>query len=545
MTIIGSLRGLIAPSGPPAKMWSAEFVRAQKQLSSGLEDLLLRAQGGSARRTAWRPVSVAAALGVPAIQRAVALIASTTGMLSVQAYRNGRVMSDPPRLIVRPDPYETPGAFYSMAAANMAKYGEIVWWITGFDGDGKAAALVNVPLNELRVEPNERNRLMPAYTWGEKSGTRYSGANPTGRFVHVKYPLAEPFALRGQGPLQICGAANSVAVESQEWAANFYGEGGGPAALVKKAGSLSPTKLDPATWLPMDPTDPDYETTGRSEGDLIRDQIIGRGNNTTMVIDETIESVEYKQVNASGAQMLDARGFNNGDAAREFGIPGPLLEYQQPGGSLTYQNRTELKGALLEMCLMPLYLEPMEQALSDLLTGTTVARFNVKGFLRADIKTRFEVHGTAIDKGIYDAAYARREEGIEPGDVEFAPVPFAQPAAVPAPIARLSSVRDVRCPKCNKLAVRAAGRVEAKCERCKTLFKTGEPEETKPETKTEVHVHLPEGMVRVDNPVTLHLPEQPAPQVNVENILPAPIPITRHVQRDEKGFIISVAERVS
>jgi phage portal protein BeeE len=457
MSMIRSLRDFVTPK--PAKAWGAEFVRAQKTLSSPFDDLRLRP-----RPTAWRRVSVRTALGVPAIQRAVALISSTTAMLSVQAYRNGVVMDDPPRLVVRPDPYETPGAFYGMSAANMAKYGEIVWWIASTDTDGMASALVNVPLNELQVQDNPSNRLLPSYTWGTKTGTRYSGANPNGRFVHVKYPIGEPFALRGEGPLQLCGAANSVAVESQEWAANFYGESGGPAALIKKVGTLSPQKLDPMTWLPMDPLDPEYETRGRSEGDLIRDQIIGRANNTSMVIDDSIDSVEYKDVNQGGAQMLDARGFNNGDAAREFGIPGPLLEYQQPGGSLTYQNRTELKGALLETCLMPLYLEPIEQAMSDLLTRSTVARFNAKGFLRADIKTRFEVYNLAIPLGIYDAAYAQREEGIEPGDVEFAPVPFAAPGAIEDPITRLS----VRCPACHKLVARSLGPGSSiDCPRCK------------------------------------------------------------------------------
>jgi hypothetical protein len=220
----------------------------------------------------------------------------------------------------------------------------------------------------------------------------------------------------------------------------------------------------------MDPTASDYLTTGRSEADLLRDQVIGRANNTAMVIDDTIESITYPSIDTAGAQMLDARQFNNGDAAREFGIPGPLLEYQQQGSSLTYQNRTDLKGHLLEMCLVPLYLEPIEQAMSDLLTRSTVARFNVKGFLRADIKTRFEVHGIAIDKGIYDAPYAQREEGIAPGDVEYAPVPFASPASVPSAIPRFASMRDPRCPGCNKLVARVLGPgSEVECPRCKTI----------------------------------------------------------------------------
>jgi phage portal protein BeeE len=456
---MGFLRDLVY--GPPVmRTWGAEM----KQLTTTPIVTTLERLTAISRTGVWRTVSVAEALGVPAIHRAVVLISSTTGMLSVQAYRNGQIMATPPSLVARPDPYETPGAFYGGTAADMAKYGEFVWWIASRDGDGQASALVRVPLVELQVQENARDRLRPAYQWGTITGTRFSGANPEGRFVHVKYPLAEAFALRGEGPLQMCGVANSVAVESQTWAGNFYGEGGHPATVIKKAGLLDPTLRDPETMLP----DPD----GKSEADILRDQVIGRSNNTPMVIDDTIESIEYKDLNAAGAQMLDARQFNNGDAAREFGIPGPLLEYQQTGSSLTYQNRTELKGHLLEMCLMPLYLEPIEQAMSDLLTRSTVARFNVKGFLRADIKTRYDVHKTAIEMGIYDPAYAQREEGIAPGDVEFAPVPFAPPAAVPAPLPRYASLREPRCPRCNKLVAKSLGPgSELECPRCKALVR--------------------------------------------------------------------------
>jgi phage portal protein BeeE len=253
-----------------------------------------------------------------------------------------------------------------------------------------------------------------------------------------------------------------VSVEAQEWAANFYAEGGGPATVIKKAGSLSPELLDPVTYLP----DPD----GKSEADLLRDQVIGRTPNTAMVIDDTIESIDFKSPSTTGAQMLDARQHQNGEAARMFGVPGSLLEYQQPGSSLTYQNLENEFTKFIRVCLQPLYLEPIEQAMSDLLTRSTVARFNVKGFLRADIKTRFEVHKTAIESGIYDPAYAQREEGITPGDVEYAPVPFAQPQAVPEPIRKVASMRDVRCPQCKRLVTRSDGRVEGRCSHCKLTF---------------------------------------------------------------------------
>jgi phage portal protein BeeE len=469
MGIRESLHALVYGGAGPKRMWSPGFVAAQ-QLSAFDDAVRLELSRFTAtsRVRPWRIPTVAEALGVPSYQRAVSLIASTTGMLSMQGYQRGALMDgkatpDPPRLIVRPDPNHTPYYFYAKTAADMAKYGEFVWWIASRDALGFPAALINVPLLELRVDENPDNRLFPRYQWGTKVGTRYSPANQGGQFVHEMYPIGEAFALRGQGPLQLTGAAVSVAVEAQEWAANFYADGGKPSVIIKAVGRLG-------SYAPgfeaMDPTG--QREAAENEAEALRRQFNNRSNNSTRVIDEAIDSVEYKDVNPQGAQMLEAREHQNGDASRTFGIPGSLLEYAAPGSSLTYQNRAELKGALIELCLMPLYLEPVEQAMSDLLPRSIVSRFNVKGFLRADIKTRFEVHGIAIDKGIYGPEYAQSEEGIIAGDVEYAPVPFSPPAAVPAAIPRAASLmRDVRCPSCQRLVVRASGPVEGWCRHCK------------------------------------------------------------------------------
>ena len=423
----------------------------------GLAAQVAAAQERQSQPRPWRRASVAEALGVPAYQRAVALIASTTGMLSMQGYQNGALMDDPPRLIVRPDPNRTPYYFYSKTAADMAKHGEFVWWIATRDSLGFPAALVNVPLFELSVTENPGNRLYPLYQWGDKKSTRYSPANPAGSFVHEVYPLGDPLALRGAGPLQLTGAAVSVSVEAQEWAANFYSSGGQGGTVIRTA----------------------IEYT-QDEADLLKARWANSPTNVPRVITPTIESVEYQDVNPQGAQMLDARENQNGEASRTFGIPGSLLEYVASGSSLTYQNRAELKGALIELCLMPLYLEPMEQAMSDLLPRSVVARFNVKGFLRADIKTRFDVHKIAIDSGIYPAEFAQREEGIIAGDVEYAPVPASPPSAVPdsVPWALSRGPSEVRCTgsltirgqsqRCNRL-LSTAGPFHGMCPKCKAL----------------------------------------------------------------------------
>jgi HK97 family phage portal protein len=467
MGILSFLRGL-----SPLTMgssWGSELVT----LSSPTLDEETQALFGRSAATArtYTLPSVKEALGVPSIHRAVALIASTTGMLSVQGYQNGALMTNQPRLIARPDPYSTPYAFYAGTAAQMAKYGEFVWWIAKRDGDGGASALQLVPLFELTVRANNANRLRPQYEWRSLDGAsvvggRWTPATPDGVFVHQIYPLGEPYDLRGQGPLQLCNVAASVSVEAQSWAAQFFADGGDPSVIIKHAGFLSP----------------DEDENGDNEAERLRSQWIDRPHNVPRIIDQNIESVDYKAPNPQGAQMLEARQHQKGDAAEMFGIPGSLLEYQQPGSSLTYQNVEGEFTKLVKVCLQPLYLEPIEQTMSDLLTRSTVAKFNVKGFLRADIKTRFEVYGIAIDKGIFGPDYAQREEGILPGDVEFSPVPYSPPQAVPDRIASLTT-SEVRCDGkvlkrqygistltiCDKLLTRDGRPYIGTCPRCKKV----------------------------------------------------------------------------
>ena len=526
--------------------WGADLVTLATP-DDEIAALFGRAAGSTVRT--YRLPSVAEAMSVPSIQSAVALISGTVGMLSVQGYRNGSLMTDAPRLISRPDPYQTPQAFYSGTAANIAKYGESVWWIASRDSLDFASALINVPLHELEVTENLNNRLRPDYRWGTRIGTRWTAATPQGRFVHIMYPTGEPLALRGSGPLQLCRAAVSVSVEAQAWAAQFYADGGDPSVLIKHAAELSP----------------ELDEDGLSEADRLRAQWVSRPHNVPRIIDQNIESVEYKDVNPNGAQMLDARSHQDGDSARMFRIPGPLLEYQQSGGSLTYQNRTDLKGELVETCLQPLYLEPIEQAMSDLLPRSIVARFNVKGFLRADAKTRFEVHGIAIDKGIYDSAYAQREEGILPGDVEFAPVPFSPPSAVPGPLPRYASMAtgDVRCDgqvlkkqlgvssftTCDKLLTRDGRAYIGTCPRCKKVYSDAVPPPV-PDTNRELTaaiVALASRPEPIPAPVTVTI-EEGAVQVHMTTPAP-PVPtapeapvLGQRMRYDDAGRLVQVID---
>src|SRR4029077_10136651 len=139
-----------------------------------------------------------------------------------------------------------------------------------------------------------------------------------------------------------------------------------------------------------------------------------KDHNTPRIIDDAIEDIQEFNTNVQGAQMLDARQHNNGDAARMFGVPGVLIEYATAGSSLTYQNISEVFTLFVKTCLQPNYLEPIEQAMSDLLPRTMKAEFNVAGFQRADQKTRWETYNLAVPViGQEEAAsWAREAEGF-------------------------------------------------------------------------------------------------------------------------------------
>ncbi|MFI5292907.1 MAG: phage portal protein, partial [Candidatus Limnocylindrales bacterium] len=182
-------------------------------------------------------VSIAEAIGVPAIQRAVTLISHTVGSLTMEGWRNGAPMDETPIVLARPDPYQTAVDWYSDVGWGMAVYGEAIGYVARRDGAGFPIALIDVPPVELTVEPNPRNRLRAIYKWGTITGTRYSTADPTGDFVHITYHR-DSTSLRGVGPLQMCGVAVSVAVEAQNWAAGFFAGGGVPPLIIKSAVEL-------------------------------------------------------------------------------------------------------------------------------------------------------------------------------------------------------------------------------------------------------------------------------------------------------------------
>jgi len=524
MSWLTTLGNLFVPE--PVQTRASEFEALETQLAA------IRAQQAQPRP--WRASSVQEALGVPAILSAVSLISNTVGSLSMEAFRNGVLVTDAtqvPRLIQRPNPRSTAREFWMKTSFYMATRGEFWWWVAHRDVDGQADALFPVPPWEIVVERNDWDRLNPTIRWMDR-------VMPN-RDMRQQMYLPSSDGVRGVGPLQLAGAAVSVAVESAHWAANFF-SGSFPSLIGT--------------------TDADYDELDLKALDA---QWSEKANNLPRWMTNGLKLSE-SPFDAQKAQLTESRSFQVGEVARMFGIPGPLLEYQMSGQSLTYRNEADIWTDFQRRCLSPNYLEPTEQEMTDLLTRSTVGRFNLEQLLRADIKTRFEAYKFGTDAGWLQSDEIRKKEGYEPGNVDFAPVPFSPPAADPGPIPFTVRTAAVRCPKCNKLlAESATPPYKMTCSRCKAIA------ENVSDQRNMSAIDAVDGMKlaisSLTQPPTVNVAPSPIPEIHVAaaeapvvNVLPDPkfveavadlkamlaAPRLRRVLRNDEGRIIGVEDVV-
>jgi phage portal protein BeeE len=324
------------------------------------------------------------------------MIAALIGSLTLEAYRNGQKMADPPPLVKRPGVFSTPRDFFRDVGWNAAAYGEFIFWIVDRDEFGMARRVLNLPLGQVHVTKDSRFPLMLQYRYGDVE-------IPASDIYHGTV-FREPGSDRGLGPLQLCGAALSAAVEADQWAARFFKRGGAPSVNLD-----SPVKM----------------TASESENAV--EQWLKREGNEVRVTSGGITAKPFN-VDPESAQLLQSRQYSAAAVATMFGMDADLLNAAVSGQSLTYQNVGQRFDNFIRSTLAPNYLEPIEHGISELLTRTTVARFNLGTLLRADVKTQADVYSVLISAGMAEAE-ARQLAGI---DTYLDTQPIPAPGPVPA-----------------------------------------------------------------------------------------------------------------
>ena len=131
------------------------------------------------------------------------------------------------------------------------------------------------------------------------------------------------------------------------------------------------------------------------------------------------------------SQLLETRAYGAREVARGLGIfPAELLLVESAGSSLTYQNVADALMTLCRVTLQPVYLAPIEEALSDLVPGTQAVRFSTSELERLGTIQRYAAYATGLGSGFLTTEQVDRWEGWD----RAAPLPVP-PSSAPTPAA--------------------------------------------------------------------------------------------------------------
>ena len=345
--------------------------------SGGVSD---RGMSAPTRSDTPRSVTVADALSLPMVYRAIQIHATAGKQLSIGTFRGDVQVEDHP-LTRLPDPFTSRPAWIEQVIVSLASCGNAYWEVIR-DQSGACIALPVLNPLDMRIRTDRTGRV---------TGYGYRGAVlPPSRVQHLTL-LRIPGTAYGLGPIQAAQPDLRGALDTRDYAANWFEDGGQPNGVLKSDQILNQDQAAEAKtrW---------NDTAGAKRGVAV----LGQG-------------LTYQPIFLSpkDVQFIEAQQFSVTSIARMFGVPASLMLAAVEGTSQTYANVEQDWLAYARFTLMG-YLVEIEEALSSFLPGRQRARFNLEALLRADTSTRYQSFATAINAGFLTVDEVRQIENRAP-----------------------------------------------------------------------------------------------------------------------------------
>lgn len=329
------------------------------------------------------------ALRLSAVWACVSLLKELISSMPIEVYTedsNGICVpvKSPPRIVVSPSLRGvTRRDWTAQAVHSLLLRGNAYGVIMARDSRGLPTAVEWVSADNVQVQ--EINALAPPLYF--LVGQPISPED----LVHVRIN-AVPGSVVGLSPIAMQAQTLGVALATQKFAAQWFGQGAHPSALLTTEMKVTPDQADlmKKRWVAA--------IGGRREP-----AVMGLGIKYTPV-----------QVKPNESQFLETQAASVADIARIFRIPVELIGGAATGtGSLTYTNREERGLDLLTFAVQPL-LTQIEDAIDAMLPPGMQARFNVDSMLRSDLMTRFQAHAIALQNHFETLDEVRALEDLAP-----------------------------------------------------------------------------------------------------------------------------------
>lgn len=370
-------------------------------------------------------VTVEGSFRLAAVWACVRVLSDTVGSLPCCVYRrteggadgelapssaSWRILHD------RPNPEMTAMDCWSLVVTHLNTWGN-AYLGKDFLGDEVVALW---PIAPPRVQV-ARRRGVKVYLVKSEDGTREREYGPD-EIIHVKGMSLD--GLTGLSPIEHARETIGAGLAMQEHANRTFANGAMPGGVMSVRGSL---------------TEEAGNRLRRAWNALFR----GVRNAGKVAVLEDGATFTPVQFNSRDAQFVESMKMTVQDIARVFRVPVSLIEGDK-GGSLTYSTVEADAIHFVTHSIRP-WLVRIEQALAadpDLfpisragMPAAEYPEFDVDVLLRADVKTRAEVHALELDpvKGWKRPREVRRSEGLpydSSFDIPTDPAPQEAPVAV-------------------------------------------------------------------------------------------------------------------
>jgi HK97 family phage portal protein len=359
---------------------------------------------GAGWDTVSRGVSIDRALSLTPVYAATSLIADLISGCPIDIFRKSSDGSatelDPPPLLVNPTQFGTRVDWIHRCVISLALRGNAYGLITGRDRLGYPDQIewlhpddvtIDDPLTEGRPQWRHRGKPIDADL-----------------IVHIPYYTVPGYVL-GLSPIKAYAAVIDTGLYAHYFGRDWFRNGSVPAGILK-----TDQRIDDETKADV--------IKARFKRDAARREPVVLGS-----------GLDYKMISVAPneSQFLDTLRLTATQIAAIYHLHPEMIGGDQGrSASITYANVEQRAMETVKLALTP-YMRRIEEALFKQLPGQQFVRFNMNAFIRADIKTRYDAHASALTNGWMSKDEVRAIEDLPPMPNGLGNFPKPEPTPAP------------------------------------------------------------------------------------------------------------------
>jgi HK97 family phage portal protein len=364
---------------------------------------------GGAAGEAGVPVTETSALHMPAVWRAVAVIANVSAALPLHTYAAGTKDRTSVPLLEDPHPELTRFELWRLLYVHRLLWGN-AYAQKVRNGAGQVVQLWPIRPDRVKVDrekPTPENPGGKVFWVKDDNGVRL---RLTSREI-LHLPHLGYDGVTGCSPIRAAAEGIGLGLAAEKAAAKLYGSGNMISGVLQTEQRLTREQAEAlkANW---------------------KAKLAGGQSALEIGVLDSGASFQPVTMPYKDSQFLESRQFQNVEIAKMFGVPLFLLMETQKSTSWGTGLEQQAQG-FVTWDLAPTWLTPTEQRVTkELLTGGEYAKYQLGGLLRGDSSARATFYRAMRDSGAYSANDIRELEDLTPiagpeGDMRLQPMYMA------------------------------------------------------------------------------------------------------------------------